>query len=350
MKLGVQLHEKVNSEQIVAAGFSNIEIMFQSLEQLKMTQQGNICGVCIKLAMQTEDVFQEVVTFASENHCYIVLDTRDVTEEKLYQFVATAVAELVEKQVPLYIENGFVKQNNQYAYGAYSDADDLLKVCDELEKRYVGIKTGVAVDIGNANALSKNIAGFIMKSGDKLQLVHVNDNNGDKCQRQMPFTFTTGRGTLATDWNRILGALMKIGFDGYFIYNTTGLYDTTPKPLIPEMLQLQKVLADRFEKQFHFEEVLAQEGKQIVLFGAGAMATNYMKTWGEKYPPVFVVDNNAKRWGEAFYGTEIKNPEEVLHLDEEKRVVIICNMYYNEIRKQLTQMGVAFEYYNDEFY
>lgn len=345
------MHGNVDVELIEDAGFTLVELAFGSKEYTNELARANMCGVCIKVATQPNNALIEAARFASEKDCYIVLDTREIADEELlFQYVSEAGVYLAEKQIPIYIENGYIQKNGKYTYGAYSDAEELIGACNELEKRYPGIQVGAAIDIGNANVLSKNIADMIMQLGSRIKLIHVNDNDGGNCQRQMPFTFTTGRGHMATDWNRILGALMKTCYDGYFIFNTTGLYDVMPKPLIPEMLRLQKALADRFEKQFHFEDVLAQEGKQIVLFGAGAMATNYMKTWGEKYPPVFVVDNNAKRWGESFYETEIKSPDEIMRLDQNKRLVLICNSFYNEIRKQLTQMGVAYEYYNDEFY
>ena len=37
------------------------------------------------------------------------------------------------------------------------------------------------------------------------------------------------------------------------------------------------------------------------------MCRNYMKCYGEKYPPKFTCDNNPKLWGTNFCGLEVKH-------------------------------------------
>ena len=79
------------------------------------------------------------------------------------------------------------------------------------------------------------------------------------------------------------------------------------------------------------------------------MCRNYMKCYGEKYPPLFTCDNNPKLWGTMFESLEVKNPEALKHLPKDC-CVVICNIYYREIETQLHEMGIVnIGYFNDEY-
>lgn len=82
------------------------------------------------------------------------------------------------------------------------------------------------------------------------------------------------------------------------------------------------------------------QGKKIILFGAGMMFEDYMKKWGGRYRPDFLVDNDKSKWGRQRMGIPVKAPKEILKIPEGKRHIIICSFYYKEIEKQLEAMGV----------
>lgn len=82
------------------------------------------------------------------------------------------------------------------------------------------------------------------------------------------------------------------------------------------------------------------KGKKIILFGAGMMMEDYMKKWGNRYRPEFLVDNDENKWERQRFGIPIKSPEEIRKIPEGKRRLIICSFYYKEIQKQLEQMGI----------
>lgn len=82
------------------------------------------------------------------------------------------------------------------------------------------------------------------------------------------------------------------------------------------------------------------EGKSIILFGSGLMFEDYMKQYGDKYCPEFLVDNDSNKWGRYRMGIEIRKPEDILTIPESKRHVIICSFYYREIIPQLEKMGI----------
>ena len=87
-----------------------------------------------------------------------------------------------------------------------------------------------------------------------------------------------------------------------------------------------------------------------MLFGAGNMCRNYMKCYGEQYPPLFTCDNNRNIWETDFCGLMVRPPEALNDLPEEC-AVFICNIYYREIEAQLRQMGIKnpIAFFNDEY-
>lgn len=81
-------------------------------------------------------------------------------------------------------------------------------------------------------------------------------------------------------------------------------------------------------------------GKTIVIFGAGNMFEDYMKRYGERFRPAFIVDNGRSKWGKTIHGIMVNSPQELLSVPREKLRVIICNIYYRQIAKQLEEMGI----------
>lgn len=82
------------------------------------------------------------------------------------------------------------------------------------------------------------------------------------------------------------------------------------------------------------------KGKKIILFGAGLMFEDYMKKYGDKYRPAFLVDNDESKWGRSRMGIPIRKPDEILEVPAEQRNLIICSYYYREISEQLDKMGI----------
>ncbi len=80
--------------------------------------------------------------------------------------------------------------------------------------------------------------------------------------------------------------------------------------------------------------------KTIVLFGSGMMFEHYMAHYGNKYTPTFLVDNDKNKWGSYRHGIEIKSPEALLEVLQGTLRLIICNIHYKEIEKQLKEMGI----------
>lgn len=94
---------------------------------------------------------------------------------------------------------------------------------------------------------------------------------------------------------------------------------------------------------FHAVAELGQ--RRIVLFGAGKMAAQYLDKYGATHPPLFMVDNNAAKWGTFQRGLAIKAPEALRELAYGTFRVVIASNAYVEIAAQLERMGI----YADSF-
>ena len=69
---------------------------------------------------------------------------------------------------------------------------------------------GISINVGYSNLLAKNVRSQIDQCSEYLCMIHANDNGGVYNEKQMPFTFTRGRGNLITDWYHIIGRLLRL--------------------------------------------------------------------------------------------------------------------------------------------
>ena len=160
----------------------------------------------------------------------------------------------------------------------------------------------------------------------------------------MPFTY----GSSGPDWLGVIRGLRDIGFDGELAVDFAGTYRLFSPLLRPALYPLVRQTAEYIKWQSEMENNL-KKYKKFVLFGAGNMCRNYMKCYGEKYPPLFTCDNNPKFWGTMFEGLEVRKPEVLKELPGDC-CVVICNIYYREIEAQLREMGIGnIGYFNDEY-
>lgn len=96
----------------------------------------------------------------------------------------------------------------------------------------------------------------------------------------------------------------------------------------------------------HFLDIYKDAAeKKIIVFGAGHMTEHYLQNEGKKYRPIFLVDNDKRKWGSKLNGIEIKAPAELKKMDFEHSQVIICSIYYKEIEQQLIEMGIENYYF-----
>lgn len=312
-----------------------------------------VSGLVCELQDLTEDKLIELIEACRgcQGH-YIVLSTMNCEAGVLEKIIANCAMKLADYKVPIFIENGCRGNDiSGYFYNAYSDVSDLISIIDYCKSFCKELTMGICYNIGYANLLEKNISSQLRQCGEYLCIVHGNDNDGRRNDKQMPYTFTKGRGDLTTDWYHIIRELIHLQFHGWFVFDTAGLFGRCPERLHTYFIRLLHAIAVEWEKQYTFaERVLAIPGKKLILFGAGQMLKDYMRVFGENYPPYFAVDNGPDRWNTEQMGVSIKNPQEILSVPEDERNVVICCMYYDAVGAQLRKMGVAYEEFHDRYF
>ncbi len=252
-----------------------------------------------------------------------------------------------KKDTKILLINQCRNQNGHLVRGICCDGTEASKWIDTLNKEAGEERFGFCLDVGNCNLCGQNIQDVVTVLGKRIQAVILTENNGKEMTRLLPFTAVADRRSVL-DWLGVIRGLREIEYDGYLILETV---DTTVafSPLLqPCLVPLYKELLDYFAMQIQIEQDL-KKYERVVLFGAGNMCRNYMKCYGDRYPPLFTCDNNPKLWDTEFEGLAVKSPEALKELPENCGV-IICNIFYREIEEQLRSMGVdKIGCFNDEY-
>lgn len=260
-----------------------------------------------------------------------------------------SLAQLAKKyDIQILLENQCKDLNGHLIRGVCSDSRQAAQWIDQLNEAVGEERFGFCMDVGVCNLCGQNMYDFILALGSRMKAVILRDNDGNSDSALLPFT-AVRQSQPQTDWLNLIRGLREIGFDGELILD---FHDTASvfSPLLrPGLLQMAKSVADYFKWQIEIENQLGKYPSRV-LFGAGNMCRNYMKCYGEKYPPLFTCDNNRNIWETGFCGLTVKSPEALKTLPEDC-AVFICNIYYREIESQLRQMGIKnpIAFFNDEY-
>ncbi|MBD5550022.1 MAG: sugar phosphate isomerase/epimerase [Lachnospiraceae bacterium] len=298
---------------------------------------------------------KESIKICGKSNCkYLVVRPlfAGIAEEELWEVNRTYYLELADEarknNVRILLENQCKDINGHLVRGICSDGREAADWIDALNREAGEERFGFCMDAGTCNLCGQNMYDFIMNIGDRLKTVILRDCDGVNESALLPFT-CAGKGQSQTDWLNLIRGLRRTGFDGELIIDFRDTATAFSPILRPELVRMAKSVADYFKWQIEMENLLRKYPVRV-LFGAGNMCRNYMKCYGEEYPPLFTCDNNRALWGNEFCGLEVKNPESLRNLPEDC-VIFICNIYYREIEEQLRNMGIAnpIEFFNDEY-
>ncbi len=250
--------------------------------------------------------------------------------------------------VMLLLENQCRDMGGHLVRGICSHGETAAEWIDRLNDECNEERFGFCMDSGVCNICGQNMYEFARALGCRLKMVILRDCDGHRESAMLPFTCAFQRQS-QTDWLSLIRGLREIEFEGLLALNMTDTAAAFSPLLRPQLLAMAKSVADYFRWQIEMECFLEKYPRRV-LFGAGNMCRNYMKCYGEKYPPLFTCDNNKTLWGTSFCGLEVKPPEALKEIEPDC-VIFICNIYYREIEKQLRKMGVEspIEYFNDEY-
>lgn len=302
-----------------------------------------------------ERLTQESVMVSAQAHCrYLIVRplTAGIGNADLREVNRAYYLRLAERakkyDIQLLLENQCRNHNGHLIRGFCADGRQAAQWVDTLNEAAGEERFGFCMDVGACNLCGQNIYDFVLSLEGRMKAVILRDCDGSSDSALLPFT-SVAQGQSQTDWLNLIRGLREIAFDGELILD---FHDTAAafSPLLkPELIHMAKSVADYFAWQIGMESLLKKYPSRV-LFGAGNMCRNYLKCYGEKYPPLFTCDNNGKLWGSVFEGLEVKNPQ-VLSALPKDCAVFICNIYYREIEEQLRQMGIEnpIEFFNDEY-
>lgn len=252
-----------------------------------------------------------------------------------------------EKNICILMENQCSNINGHFYRGVCADVSVASEWIDSLNEELQHDTFGFCLDTGAANLCGQNMGEMAIALGERLKSVRIRDCDGVKEASRLPFTGMNENGD-STDWLSMIRGFREINFNGTLIMDAGNTLRGFSHLLRPQLYPLVKSVADFFSWQITMEKCLKRYSTRV-LFGAGKMCQNYMECYGEEYPPLFICDNNADLWGTVCCGLEVRSPESLKELPD-SCAVIICNVYYKEIAKQLKEMGIKnIEAFNDEY-
>lgn len=254
-----------------------------------------------------------------------------------------------ENDVTLLLVNQCRDVGGHLVRGTCTDADETAAWIDRLNEEAGEERFGFCMDVGICTLCGQDVWELSRTLGSRIKAVILRDCDGQHETAMLPFTYAGYGGKPQTDWLGAICGLREICFDGSLIMHFGSTTESYSHLFRPQLLSLAKTTADYFKWQIGMKAVLEKYNRRV-LFGAGNMCRNYMKCYGEEFPPLFTCDNDKSRWGERFEGLEIKSPEAIKELDPDC-AVFICNIYYREITDQLRRMGIGnpIEYFSDEY-
>lgn len=314
---------------------------------LKDTKQTDLAGLHRRIT-------EESIRLCREADCrYIVIPplyyeaAREETWQKNHDYYIQLAEIAVDCNVMILLENQCHNMNGHLIRGIGSDGSTAAKWIDSLNEEVGREIFGFCMNASVCNLCGQNMHEFALELGSRIKAVILSDCDGHNKAAMLPFTCVQ-QGQSQTDWLSLIRGLRENGFDGQIILDIADTASVFSPLLRPQLLILAKYVAEYFKWQIEIENLL-KKYKTIVLFGAGNMCRNYMKCYGEKYPPLFTCDNNKALWGTSFCGLEVRSPEALKELPSGCGI-FICNIYYREIEKQLKNMGIKnIEFFNDEY-
>lgn len=305
------------------------------------------------LSFGIEAVKESLIFCSQEKVKYLIIDA--VSGDGVYgreweinhDFYMSIARQAQEAGVCILLRNQYRMVGGHMVRGICSEASDAAEWIDRLNEEAGNECFGFCVDTGICTICGNDIQEFIRDLGSRVKALILRDSDGRSDSLLLPFTCVC-KGRLTTDWMGVIRGLRDIDFDGELILNFSHTIGAFSPLLRPTLFKLAYEVACFFQWQVVLEQNL-RKYKSVVLFGAGNMCRNYMKCYGEKYPPLFTCDNNSELWGKQFCGLTVKSPEALKNLPEDCGVYI-CNTFYREIKEQLEQMGVKhIEFFNDEY-
>lgn len=144
--------------------------------------------------------------------------------------------------VMICLENMFSVYNGSIYANCCSDITTACRYIDELNK-IAGEKIfGFCLDTGHLLLCKLDLKDAIVRLGNRIECLHVHDNNGLEDQHIAPYT-----GVM--DWKHFMEGLKAIGYDKPMCFETFNIWNKFPKDICPEVMRTICKTGRYFAKQ-----------------------------------------------------------------------------------------------------
>ncbi|MBR5006455.1 MAG: sugar phosphate isomerase/epimerase [Clostridia bacterium] len=164
---------------------------------------------------------------------YKLPDTLEASEEfEMNVRSYSALAETAKEHgVMVLLENMFSTYKGKPYAACCSDIHYAETLIDTLNGLAGGKVFGFCLDTGHLLLCSHDALAVMRRLGDRIEAIHVHDNNGEKDQHIAPYMGIA-------DWNRFIRGLAEIGYDKTLSFETFHVCDLFDNELIPDVLRL----------------------------------------------------------------------------------------------------------------
>ena len=137
----------------------------------------------------------------------------------------------IEYGVKICIENLFRRCPKGKIYPCCTGtADSAVKLVDELNRLAGRTCFGFCLDTGHLLLCGQEIKSSLIKLGDRLQCMHVHDNDGVSDRHMAPCSGVF-------DWDRFVKGLIAVRFEKTMCFETFRAWETAPPSCRPAMLR-----------------------------------------------------------------------------------------------------------------
>lgn len=152
--------------------------------------------------------------------------------------------------VKICLENLFMYYDLECYEGTCSHVDEVCWYVDTLNAEAGENLFGFCLDVGHAAVTGANLYQYITTLGNRLTVLHIQDNDGNSDAHMIPLTQMDRKGRrLRIDWEKFIRGLKEIGYDGPLCFETSRGIDVLPPELRKDGLQFISAIGRYFRKR-----------------------------------------------------------------------------------------------------
>ena len=166
-------------------------------------------------------------------------------EEALVEVTLAHYRELLpyaeEWGIRIATENMYQRHKGMITHSVCSRPEEMIRIFDEIDSPYLTC----CLDVGHTALVRSDVVQFIHALGkERLTCLHVHDVDSEKDLHTLPFF-----GQL--EWDRVMGALADIGYEGNLTFEADGFLVNLPREVYPDaekmMASVGRYLIGTFE-------------------------------------------------------------------------------------------------------